>query len=106
MRTALILAILAAVLLAPLHGLTATASASGHDTEGPPPDDLGILLVDMVTAMADVIAAHQEQTANESYLGSAAPTHRLRSAILQAPDVTLRRGARPLIEGWVLDDDD
>jgi len=106
MRYILLLAIVSAAVLIPvLHGSTPVASASDHDTEGPPPDDLGILLTDMFAAAADVLAAHQQQTANESYLGSAARSHRLQSAILQAPDVTLRRGARPLIEGWILDDD-
>ncbi len=74
-------------------------------TEGPPQDDPGIQLIDMFAAVAETLAAYQERTANESYLGSAASTHRLRTAILQAPDVTLRRGARPLVEGWILQDD-
>jgi hypothetical protein len=75
-------------------------------TEGPPQDDLGITLIDMLALGADTLAAYQDQVANESYLGSKASSHRLRTAILRAPDVTLRRGATPLIEGWFLDDDD
>jgi hypothetical protein len=74
---------------------------SDSDTD----DDLGILLADMFASAARVLAAHQDQAANEAYLGSAASSHRLRSAILQAPDVTLRDGARPLIEGWIIGED-
>ena len=68
-------------------------------------DDLGILLADMFASAAEVLAAYQDQTANEAYLGSAASSNRLRSAILQAPDVTLRDGARPLLEGWIIGED-
>jgi hypothetical protein len=74
---------------------------SDSDTD----DDLGILLADMFASAARVLAAHQDQAANEAYLGSAASSHRLRSAILQAPDVTLRDGARPLLEGWIIGED-
>lgn len=106
MRYILLLAILSTAVFVPALGdPSRTASASGHDTDGPPTDDLGILLVDMFAAAATTLAFYQARTANEAYLGSAASSHRLQSAILQAPDVTLRRGARPLIEGWILDDD-
>lgn len=83
-----------------------TASADGHDTEGPTPPDLGTLLVDVLASMADTLALHQDRLANESHLGSRATANRLRTAILRAPDVTLSRGPAPLVEGWILWDDE
>ena len=86
-------------------GPPSTPAAAGSLIDSDPTEDLGILLVDMFVSAARVLAAHQDQAANEEYLGSAASSHRLRSAILQAPDVTLRDGARPLLEGWIIGED-
>ena len=110
MRTGHLLAVLSIVVAASgLHSTVAYADTSpsrdyefhGSDTH----DDFGILLADMLGAAADVLSAHQDQAADESYLGSAASSRRLRTAIYRTPEVTLRGGARPLIEGWILGDD-
>ena len=68
-------------------------------------DDFGVLLTDMFSTMADVLAKHQDQTANESYLGSSSSAQRLRSAIESVLPDTSIRGARPFVSGWLLGDD-
>ena len=94
--------VLAALSLAPSFGGSAAAEGPGDDSLTG--EDLGVQLVDMFTRIADVLAARQDQIANESHIGSAASGRRLRSAILRAPDVSVR-GASPFFEGWVIGDD-
>ena len=76
------------------------------DSDGGGEGDLGVLLVDMLAYASDTLALHQDMVANESALHSRAPERRLRQAILRTPAVTLKRGALPLIEGWIIPDDD
>lgn len=90
--------VLAGSPLAASAGAPTEQSPAGHD------DDFGVLLTDMFATMADVLAQHQDQTANEAYLGSASSTHRLRAAIETVPDTSVR-GARPFVSGWLLGDD-
>ena len=102
MKSILVVAVSAALLFVP--ALAGTAGAAGPDQDSGPGDDLGVQLADMFAAMADALAARQDQVANESHLGSAANANRLRAAILRAPDVSVR-GARPFVEGLVIGED-
>ena len=83
-------------------GPAAHARADTSDGE----DDLGITLVEMFAAMSDTLALHQDQVADESYLGSRGAISRLQRATVRVPAVTLRQGASPLVEGWILFRDD
>ena len=84
--------LLAACLLAASLSVP-TAAAVGVD-EDSPGDDLGIALLDMFARAAECIAAHQDATANEAYLGSRAAESRISQALRHLPDVTVRRGSR------------
>ena len=84
--------------------LAKSAAAVGPSQDVPPGDDLGVQLVDMFATIADVLSAHQSQIADESHLGSQASSRRLGSAILHAPDMSVR-GARPFVEGWGVGED-
>lgn len=99
---ATVLALLVATLLfAPT--LARSASAEGP-SDPQTDDDLGIQLADMFATMADVLAARQDQIANESHLGSASASRRLRSAVSHVPPVFVR-GASPFVEGWIIGED-
>lgn len=88
-----------------LAALPMAASAAPPTTATPTQDDdLGVLLTDMFSTVADVLAKYQDQTANEAYLGSASSAHRLRAAIERVPDTSVR-GAKPFVSGWLLGDD-
>ena len=84
--------------------LAASATAPTEPSSAVQDDDFGVVLVDVFATMSDVLAKHQDQTANEAYLGSESSSHRLRSAIERVPDTSMR-GARPFVSGWLLGDD-
>jgi len=93
--------LLAACLLAAALSVP-TAAAVGVD-EDSPDDDLGIALVDMFARAAECIAAHQDATANEAYLGSRAAESRIFRALSHVPSVTLRSGSRISSCSWFED---
>ena len=93
--------LLAACLLAASLSVP-TAAAVGVD-EDAPGDDLGIALVDMFARAAECIAAHQDATANEAYLGSRAAESRIFRALSHVPSVTLRSGSRISSCSWFED---
>ncbi len=93
--------LLAACLLAASLSVP-TAAAVGVD-EDSPEDDLGIALVDMFARAAECIAAHQDATANEAYLGSRAAESRIFRALSHVPSVTLRSGSRISSCSWFED---
>ena len=95
------LLLLAACLLAAALSVP-TAAAVGVD-EDSPDDDLGIALVDMFARAAECIAAHQDATANEAYLGSRAAESRIFRALSHVPSVTLRSGSRISSCSWFED---
>jgi|GEM_PF-4190343 len=103
MRNLLLLVVLALALA--VGPATPAAADAGPDTDGPPDDDLGVLLTGMFATMADVLAAYQDRTANEAYLGSAAATHRLSSAIVHVAPVTIRSMPRPFAGACLFCDD-
>lgn len=100
MKPMILALVVSALLFTPL--LVGTAAAKGPNNDSPP-GDLGVQLADMFAAMSDVLAAHQDQVANDSYLSSAAWRHRLHRAVFHAPDISIR-GASPFAEGWSGDD--
>ena len=102
MKTVISALLAVGLLLAPTFATAALAQGpNDHPTRD---EDLGIQLTDMFAAVASVLAMHQDQTANEGYIGSASASHRLRSAILRVPAVSVR-GARPFVEGLIIGDD-
>ena len=94
--------VLTACLLAP--PLVGSASAEAPGDGGPPDSDFGVQLADMFATMADVLAARQDEQANESYLGSAASSRRLRNAISHVASVVVR-GPCPFVAVCVLRDE-
>ena len=102
MKSMLAALLLTVCLLAPPLVGSAAAEAPG---DGAPPDsDLGIQLADMLATVADILAARQEQIANESHLGSAATANRLRTAAAHVASIVVR-GPCPFVRGCVLQND-
>jgi len=82
--------VFATLLVAPWGVSTAKADARWDDDSG---GDPGITILEMLAYAADSLAAHQEATANEAYLGSQASTRRLSVSLSRVPDRSLPRGA-------------